>query len=254
MTGTILQSTACRSLKPYCNKTFKFLTEFFEEGKGYSALTVARSSISKLSLGSVTIGSHPRICKCMRGAFNHRPSLPKKVTRDADKVVDFLEKYGPAKYLSLPQLTSKVTMLSLRLSEQRGHRICLLDTRNLSVSQNEFRYRMEDLLITSNSKSHRREIVLSGYPPDWRLCVVTYVEARLELTARLRKDQTKLLLSFRAPHKSVSRDTIRRWTKTVLERTGIDLISFTPHSTRAASTSKVARKIPLKALLQAAAS
>ena len=37
----------------------------------------------------------------------------------------------------------------------------------------------------------------------------------------------------------VSKPTIARWVKTTLQNVGIDVAMFTPHSTRAASTSKV---------------
>ena len=117
--------------------------------------------------------------------------------------------------------------------------------------QNELGFRIWDLLKTSTPESPQREIVLSGYPPSRRLCIVTYVKTYLERTAPLRKGQTKLLPSFRAPH-SVSRHTIRRWMKTVLEQAGIDSNICTPHSTQVASTSKVVGKIPFKTLLQTA--
>jgi integrase len=58
----------------------------------------------------------------------------------------------------------------------------------------------------------------------------------------LRKDETKLFISYVLPHKAVSRDTISRWTKTTLELCGIDTSVFTAHSTRAASVSNASKK------------
>ena len=234
-------------------RLLKFLTELYEEGKGYSALNVARSSISTLTVDSEKIGAHPLVCKFMRGVFNLRPSLPRNVvTWDADQVLILLEKWGPAKFLSLRQLTLKVTLLLLLLSGQRGQTIWLIDIRNITVCKGQLRIRFGDLLKTSTPKCQQHEIVLSAYPPNRRLCIVTYMKAYLDRTAPLRQGETKLLLSYRVPHSRVSRDTVRRWTKSVMKEAGIDLEIFTPHSTRAASTSKVAGKIPLKTILQTA--
>ena len=52
------------------------------------------------------------------------------------------------------------------------------------------------------------------------------------------------------PHKPVTRDTIRRWTKMGLVKAGVDMSIFTPHSTRAASASKAVAKVPLKTVLR----
>ena len=69
-------------------------------------------------------------------------------------------------------------------------------------------------------------------------------------TAPLRQGETTLLFSKRVPHSHCLTDTVRSWTKRVMKEAGIDLEIFTPHSTWAASTSKVAWKIPLKTTLQ----
>ena len=58
----------------------------------------------------------------------------------------------------------------------------------------------------------------------------------------LRAGQKHLLISFVRPHSAVSRDTISRWCRKVLEKVGIDISKYSAHSTRAASTSSLARK------------
>ena len=66
----------------------------------------------------------------------------------------------------------------------------------------------------------------------------------------MRGTYTRLFISVKAPHKAVGRNTIRRWTKMGLQKAGINMSMFTPHSTRVASTSKAVRKVPLKTVLQ----
>ena len=82
--------------------------------------------------------------------------------------------------------------------------------------------------------------------------MVKYVEVYLNKADLLRRKKTGFLIGFKKPHNKVSRETIRRWVKAVLELSEVDTSIFTPHSTRAASTSKAATKIPLKTILKTA--
>ena len=155
-------------LQPTVIAVLQFLTLLFEEGKGYSSLKIARCAISTLSLGEDTLGSHHLIGKYLRGVFNRRPALPRNnVTWDADMVLNFLKTWAPAKRLSHRQLTLKVRVLLLLLSGQLGHTIWLLDTRNIMLSENEVRWRIGDLIKTSNSKNYVDELVLFCSLPSW---------------------------------------------------------------------------------------
>ena len=74
--------------------------------------------------------------------------------------------------------------------------------------------------------------------PNPRLCVVTTLREYLIRTKLLREPCSQLLLSYVKPYKPLSRDTISRWVKAVLQYSGIYVTIFKPHSTRSASTSK----------------
>ena len=184
-------------LPPTVIAVLQFLTLLYEEGKGYSSLNIARCAISTLSLGKDTVGSHHLISKFLRGVFNRCPAPPRNnVTRDADVVLNFLRTWAPAKRLSLRQLTLKVTVFLLLVSGQRGRTIWLLDTRNTTLSKNEVRWRIGDLIKTSNPKNHMDKLVFSAYPPDRRLRVITHVKAFFNRTDLLRRKETGFLISF----------------------------------------------------------
>jgi len=71
--------------------------------------------------------------------------------------------------------------------------------------------------------------------------VVLALDTYLDISKDWRDKKTQLLLSFLKPHKEVASSTVSRWIKTVLGLTGIrELGNFSGHSTRSASTSKVA--------------
>lgn len=108
-----------------------------------------------------------------------------------------------------------------------------------------------DLLKTSNPKRHLGELNLSSYSIDADLCVVITMKHYLERTEPLRASVTTLFITSQRPHKSVSRDTIGRWLKTVLQNSGIDVKMFKPHSTRSASASTAcALRIPVDTIIR----
>ena len=55
------------------------------------------------------------------------------------------------------------------------------------------------------------------------------------------------------PHKAVSRETISRWISSVMLDAGLDVNIFSPHSLRAATSSKVRKaKVPINTILETA--
>ena len=60
-----------------------------------------------------------------------------------------------------------------------------------------------------------------------------------------------LLISYRKPHGFVSKNTISRCIRTELKYCGVDTKLFKAHSTRSASTSKVATFAPISVVLAA---
>ena len=69
-------------------------------------------------------------------------------------------------------------------------------------------------------------------------CVATVLDEYIDRTSSLRGEEQQLFISYANPHHGVSRDTISRWIRTVMQKAGVDTTLFKPHSTRAASTSK----------------
>ena len=67
-------------------------------------------------------------------------------------------------------------------------------------------------------------IKLEAYPTDDRLCVVTLLKEYLSRTARLRGKHSQLFISYVKLFGLVSRDTISRWVKTVMQQAGICLL------------------------------
>ena len=85
------------------------------------------------------------------------------------------------------------------------------------------------------------------------ICVVTALKAYPERASTLHEVAQQLFVSYSKPFEPVSRDTISRWVKTVMEKSGIDVNNFKPHTTRATATSKALLKsVPLEHILSVA--
>ena len=67
--------------------------------------------------------------------------------------------------------------------------------------------------------------------------MVHTLQCYIDRTSKLRGDADQLLISYTAPYKAISRDTISWWLRKVLEEPGIDVEIFEGHSTSAASAS-----------------
>ena len=106
------------------------------------------------------------------------------------------------------------------------------------------RYRITkcDKLKQTKPGRHLEPIDLFAYPNDKKLCVVEHLKEYLHRTEQLREGHSQLLLSYVKPFKPVSKDTISRWIKQVLEAAGIDIMKYSAHSSRAASTSSCKAK------------
>ena len=75
----------------------------------------------------------------------------------------------------------------------------------------------------------------------------------LQMTEHLRGQESRLFISFVAPYKGVSKDTISRWIKTIMTASGIDTSFAKPHSVRLASGSTVSDNgLPLATILRTA--
>ena len=146
----------------------------------------------------------------------------------------------PYEKLALKDLTYKVLILILLVSSQRRQTVHSLDLRHLCVEEDKYIFDTVEHMKTSSPRNPRIEI--ARYEPDVSICPFTYLKAYINTTKFLRKDETKLFVSYVRPHKPVSRDTISRWTKETLHLCGVDTKVFSAHSTRSASVSKASAK------------
>ena len=125
--------------------------------------------------------------------------------------------------------------------------------KNIKIMDNKITCSIGDVMKTTSAKRHQEPLVFDAYPHCKSLCVVHYMKQYIKRTENLRGEgEQRLFISTRPPHQGISRDTLARWTKNGLTKSGVDMELFTPHSTRGASTSRAATKISLGTIMKTA--
>lgn len=241
-------------LAPRPEHAVNFLASLYDQGYSYRSINCARSALSAMIfIDGKPIGTLPIVIRFMKGAFNLRPAFPKhNVTWDTMPVLLYLCKLSPVKSLSLLELSKKLATLLALISAQRTQSLSLLDTKNTTLTDNRVKFRFGDALKQSRQNFQQAEITIKAYAPDRRLCVVTVLKEYLRRTKTLR-NSTQLFIITHKPFSGAAKGTLARWIKNTLTAAGVDMNIFTPHSTRAAATSAMARaRIPVATILRCA--
>ena len=118
-------------------------------------------------------------------------------------------------------------MLLDLVTAQRGQSLLFLNVDSMIDSGSSIVFRLQEHVKQSKPGTNGMVIELKSFT-DQRLCVVTTLKECLTRTkfARDTRSSSQLLLSCVKPYGPVSRDTISRWVKFVLQSSGIDLNSL----------------------------
>ena len=231
--------------KDYNNPTVKslilFLTSLFRKGLSYSAINIARSAISSFAevKNGIRLGAHHLISKFMLGVRNLKPKVSKYSNIwDVDIVLKFLVELWPNNKLSLELLTKKFVMLFLLVTSQRIQALQVLKLSNLCwINQN-----LAVFVLTDKLKHVRKKELgffeLRSFEPEPKLCIVLCLKEYISRTKKLRGNVDQLLITIKGPFGPPHHDTIGRWVSNVFRDSGVDCVTFKPHSTRSATVSK----------------
>ena len=191
----------------------------------------------------VSFGKDPLVSRLIRGVFKCRPSLPKHtVIYDTNVVLEYIERLPHNNQLMLKALTKKLCMLLCILCGQRSQTIPVLNLNRMHRDQSSYSFYIPRALKTTSPSFHQTPLQFEAFPEDGLLCIVKCLNEYIARTRLIRENaceyDKQLIISYAYPNKSVKSDTVARYIKLFLMDAGIDITVFTPHSTRAASTSK----------------
>lgn len=243
-------------LSPPVGIVLDLLQELYDSGLGYSCINTARSALSTFLIleNNVTIGAHPLVQRFIRGVFQARPALPRYTSMwDTSIVLRYLQTLHPLTDLSLKNLTYKLIMMCALVTGQRCQTIHLMSLKNMHMDEDKSYLFYIDQLVKQSAPGREQPVLtIPRFTLDEKLCVASTLEEYLSRTQDLRDGENQLFISVVRPYKKVSKETISRWIKEVMTLSGVDTTMFTPHSTRAASTSKVFNKVPLQTIMKSA--
>ena len=221
----------------------EFITDMWKAGYGYNTINGYRSAISSLhaQIDGLPVGQHPLVKRAMTGVFNVRPPMPKYAdTWRVDVVLDYINRMGPNAGLGDKALSHKLAMLlalttASRASEIQGLDLAYMNDRRISIE-----FTIPTLTKTRRVGGKPTVVVLHEYEPNKILDVVSCTRAYVLRTQawRVSDKHHKLLLGIIAPHNPVCTSTIANWLKHIMAEAGIDVSTYTGHSTRSASTTK----------------
>lgn len=222
------------------NYLLDFLSKcFLSKNSRLGTINCHRSAIAFISTNKLL---DERIKKFFRGIFRIRPTFPKySTTWNPSTVLNYLRTLEND-LINLELLTKKLVLLLALASGQRVQTLSLIKICNIKMSDSKVLITITDIIKTSRVGRPQPVIELPFYSPDLKICPVNTLKSYLDATKNNRNvEKEKLLLTYKKPYKGARCQTISRWIKDTLSRSGINTEVFSAHSTRHASTSAAAR-------------
>ena len=239
-------------INPSVNDIIEFLTRLFDSGLGYSALNTARSALStyfSVAGGSTNVTSHIFVKRFLKGIYNLKPSLPKyNNTWDVRLVLEFLKTLS-TNDISLRLLSIKLASLLALVTGQRCQTLTSITVDDIVLDSDSVKIRINTLLKQTKPGSHLSELYIEKFSLDENLCVVRTLSAYVQRTQSVWKNKALFVITQK-PHKPASKSTVASWIKLALKLSGVDMSVYSAHSTRGASTSAAASKVPVDTILR----
>ena len=138
---------------------------------------------------------------------------------DTSIVITYLRDLPPVQEISLKTLTLKLAMLCALVTGQRCQSIHLMNWEQLFMGTISSRNNTAGIDYTYFSRRTKA------------VCIHLFMWEYIKRTKPHRGGETRLFISYIKPHKWVSKDTIARWVKIVMQQAGLEERLFKPHST-----------------------
>lgn len=207
----------------------------------FSSQNTHRAALSLIF--SMTEQDNAILKRYFKGVYNMNPPQPKyAATWDPKVVLEYLADMFPLETLSLELLSYKLVTLLALTSAHRMQTLSKICIENIKITDNKGEIRVPEKIKTSGYKKLQPLMVFPSFHEKPNLCVLHTLTFYIEKTKNLRPTcGDKLFITWRKPHHPASSQTLSRWVKNILGKSGIDITCFGTHSTRHASTSAALR-------------
>lgn len=179
---------------------------------------------------------HDVLKRFFRGIYRSRPPNPKYTSVwNPQTVLNYLEKLSVD---NLKNHSYKLVMLLLLATGQRLQTISLIKITNVKEDEEGLKIYIPEFVKTSGPNRTQPCLILPFFHENLNLCVASILKSYLCTTENLRVSNcSALFISYQKPYKAVTKQTLSRWVKIVMQEAGIDISIYKAHSTRHASTS-----------------
>ena len=229
----------------------EFLAAIFDEGREHSSVNGARSAISAyhVHVNNRPVGEHPLICSLVKGVSNVRPPQPRYCsTWDINTVLRHIMTMGQNNDLSHRDLSLKTALLLAITSAHRGKELHLLTVNLVNVHDKHTSFQFYKKHKKTKPGEKPKPSTFHKSPGNPLLCPCLTLQDYMSRSRewRIRDDASKLsypdqlFSSSRVPHQAVTKPTVAKWMVDMIRKAGVDVSTYTSHSTRGASTSKAA--------------
>lgn len=220
----------------------KFLTEKYHANASYGTLNSFRSSLS-LIMGKDRC-NNDCVSRFLKGVFKSKPCFPKyNCIWDPNLVLDYLSGIFPNDAITMENLTKKLVTLLALSTGQRVQTLSLINVADIQIQESRIIITVNDIIKTSAPNRHNPRLIIPFFKEKDAICPALALSCYVERTRNLRSgiNSNKLILTIKKPIHNASPQTISRWIKQTLSSSGVDINTFTAHSTRHASTSSASR-------------
>ena len=237
-------------LKPTVKNIIEFLTFLHSEGYTYGELCTARSALSLIS-DVPNVGKNPDLKRFMKGVFETAPVFPRVVSVwNVAYVFNFFRSLPHQKDLDIELCGKKLALLICILAGgQRSQTVHAIKATDIVVANEKCIIPIYDPLKQTRRGKHMKPLEFKVYLKEPKLCVIDNLSCYMAKTRHLRKS-TPLFISYQKPYQPVSKDTIARWCKNMMARSGVNIEKYTTHSCRSAASSLAkSRNVALKKIM-----
>ncbi|KYM95322.1 hypothetical protein ALC62_14036, partial [Cyphomyrmex costatus] len=219
----------------------EFLSSSFTDIGSYATLNLYRSAISLISTNEV--GTYPLVKRFLKSVAVLKPQRPRyDYVWDPLPVIEHLATLYPHEGLSLESISRKLVTLFALMTAQRMQTLASIRLSNVIMSDSVV-IKVPARLKTSGIGRSQPLLSFEPFLKRPELCIVSLIKFYLRISRDLRPETCDFFfISVRAPYNAVSSQTLARWVKLELGAAGVDIGTFSAHSTRHASTSLAAIK------------
>ena len=213
----------------------------FEQGNSYSYISSARSALASIVSvkGFNKLSDHPLIFRFIKGVYHLRPPMPQYTyTWDINLIFEYLKTLDDNNKLDLKTLNQKLAILLLLLSGQRCSTLLSFDIEFVDLHNETCIFYPKTLLKHSRPHQTKDVFIYNKFEQEPKLCPIAAITEYIKRRTELKTTITSLFITSVPPYKTPHKDTLSRWVKELMLKSGVNTIVFKPHSCRSASTSK----------------